>query len=440
MQTLELQVEQDHVESLAKVQTPIVAIEELVWNGLDADATQVDVRLEFGPMDGLSKISISDNGFGIPLTDCERAFAHLGGSAKSHVRMTPAGRIPHGKSGKGRFRAFGIGNVVVWTSRYKADGEVRQFTVRGRRNSLKSFRVAEERKVKGDRTGVNVTISEIHSTFPSLSDPQTAADELSKRLALYLRKYPAIQVTYDGVRVDPARLEERTDNYPLVLKDKDGVSCDAELTVIEWKRPTERLLYFCDENGFALEECSPGIQAPGFHFTAYLKSALITDLVAEGALALKQMNPVVSSIVDAAKAVLRRHFRSRESSRAVDLVKQWKDENVYPYSSTELDPLKSVEKEVFDVCAVKVHEYLPILRCRRLQKQVTHIPTLAGSPREQSGQFAHNPSAGSESTAGAAKGPGRNSPSHRAGSDYQRCKDRRGSPGFRGFAGYSPLW
>lgn len=79
--------------------------------------------------------------------------------------------------------------------------------------------------------------------------------------------------------------------------------------MIEWKTPTDRALYFCDTNGFALEERSPGIQAPGYHFTAYLKSSLVPELVDENAFALDTMHPVVDGMVDAAKDALRKHFR-----------------------------------------------------------------------------------------------------------------------------------
>ncbi|MEX1028358.1 MAG: ATP-binding protein [Candidatus Paceibacterota bacterium] len=371
MQTLDLQVEQDHVESLAKVRNPIIAIEELIWNGLDADATRVDVKLELNGLGGLATIKICDNGSGISADESERAFGHLGGSAKNGVQLTPGGRIPHGKSGKGRFRAFGIGKSVVWASRYKVNGDVRQFDIRGHRSSLKRFVVGEE-KTSPLSTGVEVTISGIEINFVSLMDSEKATDELSKRLALYLRKYPGICITYDEITVDPAGLEEHSETYELQIRDKDGVETEAELTVIEWKTPTERALYFCDEDGFALEESAPGIQAPGFHFTAYLKSNLIPELVDDGAFAFEDMHPVVTSIVDAAKETLRGHFRARESSRASDLVKKWQEEKVYPYEPGEQGPLKSAEREVFDVCAVKVHEYLPSFeRSDTRSKQLT---------------------------------------------------------------------
>jgi len=46
MQTVSVEVRSDHLETLSRVKKPIFAIAELIWNGLDADATQVRVELE----------------------------------------------------------------------------------------------------------------------------------------------------------------------------------------------------------------------------------------------------------------------------------------------------------------------------------------------------------------------------------------------------------
>jgi HSP90 family molecular chaperone len=116
MKTVEVKVAQDHVESLARVRNPIIALEELVWNGLDADASKIQIKVVTNNLGGLAKIKISDNGTGISFKECSKTFGSLGGSAKSNMALTPGGRVPHGKNGKGRFRAFGIGPVVTWTS------------------------------------------------------------------------------------------------------------------------------------------------------------------------------------------------------------------------------------------------------------------------------------------------------------------------------------
>jgi hypothetical protein len=70
----------------------------------------------------------------------------------------------------------------------------------------------------------------------------------------------------------------------------EGRAVEAILTVIEWWVQTERALFLCDENGFTLHRLAPGIQAPGFVFTAYLKSAFMKELRDSGDLQLEELN------------------------------------------------------------------------------------------------------------------------------------------------------
>ena len=54
-------------------------------------------------------------------------------------------------------------------------------------------------------------------------NPVSAAEELSKRLALYLRMYPGIEIRYNDVQIDVSRLESHSATYSLKIPDKDGV-------------------------------------------------------------------------------------------------------------------------------------------------------------------------------------------------------------------------
>ncbi|HXM40485.1 MAG TPA: hypothetical protein VN924_04490 [Bryobacteraceae bacterium] len=45
MQTLTLDVRQDHIDRLSKAKKPILSIAELIWNSVDADATEVAVQV-----------------------------------------------------------------------------------------------------------------------------------------------------------------------------------------------------------------------------------------------------------------------------------------------------------------------------------------------------------------------------------------------------------
>jgi hypothetical protein len=82
-----------------------------------------------------------------------------------------------------------------------------------------------------------------------------------------------------GKKIDPEDVEKQVDEYNLTfVKVNGGIPIQAVLTIIEWNTPTDRNLYLCDAFGFALEETRAGIRAPGFNFTAYLKSEYFAEL------------------------------------------------------------------------------------------------------------------------------------------------------------------
>ncbi|HEX2417037.1 MAG TPA: ATP-binding protein, partial [Micromonosporaceae bacterium] len=105
MADLHLQASDDHVERLAHENDPVRAIVELVWNAIDAEATEVVVAREQGDMDGIIAITVSDNGHGISLDELESTFGRIGGSWKLHATKTKNGkRGLHGQRGEGRLR------------------------------------------------------------------------------------------------------------------------------------------------------------------------------------------------------------------------------------------------------------------------------------------------------------------------------------------------
>src|SRR5687768_4958478 len=110
---LHCEVKPDHLERLASVRRPLLAIAELIWNALDADATKVEVQTERNGLGGLDLIRVTDNGRGISLGEAQAGFKNLGGSWKKSSRRTKSGRVLHGKDGQGRYKAFALGNSVT---------------------------------------------------------------------------------------------------------------------------------------------------------------------------------------------------------------------------------------------------------------------------------------------------------------------------------------
>ncbi|MHB8499813.1 MAG: ATP-binding protein [Candidatus Acidiferrales bacterium] len=80
----EVQAQEDFVEKLAAAR-PAQALAELIWNGLDAEATRIDVEVDQSQL-GLTSIRVRDNGHSIAPEEAEGLFSHLRGSWKRTAR------------------------------------------------------------------------------------------------------------------------------------------------------------------------------------------------------------------------------------------------------------------------------------------------------------------------------------------------------------------
>lgn len=359
--TFEIQVHDDHLARLAQVRKPILAVAELIWNAADADADEITVSLRDGPLGGLETIEVRDDGHGIPYADAEQLFSGLGGSWKQGKhRSKEKNRILHGKEGRGRFRAFALGRVVDWDVCYQSDKGLKNYRISMLKDHLRKVQVSDEVDAPEGRTrGVIVTVSELDRDFRSLRSAGLA-DELAQIFALYLRQYTSVAITFDGTRINPRAAEEHVEQYTLPdITTLEGENFAACIEVVEWKMSTERRLYFCDAEGFPLDDTPPGIQAPGFSFTAYLKSDYFSKLVTENRLEIANLDAPTSKLIGAAKDVMRDHFRRRSSERAAGLVEEWRRDNVYPYHGDAASVVEEAERQVFNVVALSVNHFLP---------------------------------------------------------------------------------
>jgi hypothetical protein len=359
MTTLTVKVEGDHLRTLSHAKKPIIALAELIWNGLDADAQEVSVLLEENSLGGLERIRVVDNGHGLAYNDAIVDFSSLGGSWKRRrPRSKGRGRLLHGRLGKGRFRAFFLGSMVTWQTVYRDNGSTRQYKIVGRSDDPTHYLVSDPVSSRSV-PGTQVLIENIHKNFTSLRGDD-AALEIASNFALYLHQYPDVAIKYDGRIVTTQHLQTDVADFSIRGGCRaDGTTVKATLTIIEWNQPMERSLYLCDSGGFSLAEIPVGIHAPGFNFSAYLKSDYIRELDEEGALELEELHAGIKQLLDPAREKLKAYFRKRASDQASEIVRKWKEEKVYPYEEDPKTPVDQAERQVFDVCALNIHSYLP---------------------------------------------------------------------------------
>jgi hypothetical protein len=348
-----VQVQEDFVEKLAAAR-PAQALAELIWNGLDAEATRVSVEADRGPL-GLTSIRVRDNGHGIAAEEVEGFFTNIGGSWKRTSRESKNGkRMLHGEEGKGRFRALALGRVAQWlVTSIDSSGKPVRFQITMIKDNARSVRISDpEPADPQSEPGVEVVVTEPYKEWNLEADG--LFQELNEIYAIYLTDYGEVTISLLGRRFDPTTLIDFRRVYSLAPIMEGDESRPVDLEVVEWKTTTERMLYLCSATGFPLHRIMPAIQAPGFNFSAYLKSAYISTLHDRGTLDLAELDTRLNESVENAKEQLREHFRNRTNEQAKNLVEEWKSEQVYPYSEEPSDTIQRVERQVFDIVAVNI--------------------------------------------------------------------------------------
>lgn len=357
---------------------PIPALAELIWNGLDSDASRVEV--EFAHEDlagGLSRIAIYDDGAGFARSDAAALFGNLGGSWKRHTRLTHnAKRMIHGQEGRGRYKAFALGQSVRWKVCYKAPDGNRAFDIELLDADLTDVTIGDEMPAPERATGVVVTIDDIRRDFKAFHS-EDGLQELAEIFALYLINYKSVAISVGGQRLDPeaAIASQHECCLPPIILD-DGAEYPVELHIIEWRSDTKRTLYLCSAEGFPLDQVETRFHVPGFSFSAYLKSPYVERLQNEARVGLAEMDPPLNGSVERARHAIKDYFRERAAERAQTVVDAWKAADIYPYRGEPQTTVEKAERQMFDIVAVHVEEIAPDIGEVSAKSKALHLRML----------------------------------------------------------------
>lgn len=345
MKEIYVRAQADHIASLFK-STPAAAIEELVWNALDADAKEVKIDLITNSLGAVEAVRVSDDGTGINVAECESTFGSLGGSwkrlasksgAESHRRL-------HGRNGRGRFKAFALGTRAEWrTTILGNDGAFRSYIISGDAEKPGVFGL-ENIPEPGPGTGTEVYIHNAHSNCDTLLDTRETVQTLSAKFALYLKSYSDVRIYFNGIPVTPVIAQKAQANYTLHIEG----GAPAKLEVIEWKckfAGAGRII-FAGKDGFELHETASNVRSGGEPFTAYLVSPRFDALAGENALLMDELNPEVRQYLDEARKILKAHFAvsTVEEAGLKEFKKEWTD-RVAAMSAKEKETLLKILKK-----------------------------------------------------------------------------------------------
>lgn len=176
---------------------------ELVWNGLDARATCVDVVVQQNELGGTVCVSVLDDGDGINPTTLNDTFGRFNDSHKKEDASL------HGAHGRGRLAFHRVCNRATWHTKSHAG----QASIQVEAGNIKRFEATtldDERQHPALRTRERGTLVELDQFTDQLPRVSELRDKFSVEFGWYLALHSGKSITINGtaVVVPPHELHE----------------------------------------------------------------------------------------------------------------------------------------------------------------------------------------------------------------------------------------
>ena len=354
---LEIKVQQDHIESLTR-SSGINAIAELMWNSLDADATEIRINYRTNVLGKYEYITVEDNGHGLSYQLAEDVFQKLGGSDKKEDKTSPGGRIYHGKEGKGRYKAFALGDLVYFDSYKNINKKTSNyFSIAISRDSLKNPEIEDLQILNEEKSGFKVTINNINDKVANEIFLKDNLRELEEIFASYYLSYPYFQIIVNNRKIDFDNLIKFQQSETIKVS-VNNLYYSFEIKIVEWIFDNKKKTYLCNEKGIPFLEKRLGIRS-SLPISIFIQSVFIESLHRQNELNLAELNPFLLDVIEQSKKFAREYARKRLHFYSREFINELKMENLYPYYDNATDNVEIAKRQVFDIVALQINECLP---------------------------------------------------------------------------------
>jgi len=356
---IDIGVERDHIEAQTKA-NGITALSELIWNSLDADATEINVDYRSTALGGYEYIRVKDNGHGLTYEKAQDVFSRLGGSEKKVKTQSPGGRPYHGKEGKGRYKSLALGDLVEFLSVYETEGKYSQFTAKIDRNQLSRTEFSDLKQLKKSNgiKGFQITVTNVNIKNVEQAVKVTNRKEIEERFASYWITYPNFRIFFNGDELEFRSIIKHTDEETIKIE-KDGVENAFKIKIIEWNFENKRKTYLCNSDGIPFLEVNIGLRSSSVPISVFIQSDYIEKLQRENTIDFWENDDIVTQAYKESKTFARDYIRKRLHYYSKAFIDELKQKGIYPYKGNADNVVEETKRQVFDIVALQIHEYLP---------------------------------------------------------------------------------
>lgn len=256
---------------------PLDAICEYIWNGFDAEATEVKIKLHENGLGLINMITVEDNGVGINYDELKFKFQPFNDSKKANISSRANHSLPHGQKGIGRLTFFAFSQTARWDTVYEHEKKRYAYYISMNKDSLNQYDDNSEKKpheVQMD-LGTKVTFTQLESL-----DKKEIIQRIKEEFFwfLELNRENEFSIFVDGVPIDYSDFVMGTENIDVSGKCKNHYA----IRLVQWNMKLgneySRIYYIGSDNKERYKETTKlNKRADQFFHSVYIKSSYFDE-------------------------------------------------------------------------------------------------------------------------------------------------------------------
>lgn len=336
------------------------AICEYIWNGFEANATEIKIDYTVNELTGIETIVISDNGNGISYEELSDTFGAFLASQKNTLSLQWKSKA---NKGKGRFSFIAFATEAVWHTRYKHANKIEQYAITLTNSNKEVFECTEPQTATINETGTTVTFYNIFDiTKDSLSN-ETLEDYLLSQFAwyLYLNKNKKVKLILNNIELDYNKHIDSTFSEEADVE-INGVNFNINLVVWNEKIKEKFCCYYFDQNNVikGTDTTTYNRNTVNFNHSVFVKSGFFNcannislsnqielGQSEENYRILKELNKIIQELI----ATKLKAYMSDKADKEIE--KMIKEKKTFPsfsndvYGQLRKNDLMKVTKELY---------------------------------------------------------------------------------------------
>jgi len=257
------------------------AMAEYIWNGFDANATNVEINYSSNALGFIDSLEICDNGYGINFKTLKVKFDPFYESEKAlQLAVNKYKSVMHGKNGVGRLTFFKFANDAEWQTTFLENSVLKSGRIRIGVSALNNYQASMLDIPLNEKTGTRVLFSNLKISDENLEQEIIPFLKSEFCWFLELNKKKDYKILINGKPLDYTdNIQDYEEGITIKYAESNTVF---KLKFVQWKDSLHKELskaYFVNERFEEMhkEYTTLNKKADEYYHSVYIESEFFTD-------------------------------------------------------------------------------------------------------------------------------------------------------------------